>query len=154
MTRLLVNNAEQRQPDHVDGTHIELFGRAPEDPEQRLRVTVTGFRPYFYAREDAVREQEDRLLAQESVAEVEYGDFESLSGDDLTKIYPPKPQDTRDARTHFEETWAADVPFTNRFRIDTGLCAYCEVPDGAFDGDHATIHYRELTPLVPPSSED
>lgn len=144
--RILINSIEQEQPQHSDEVLIKLFGRRPESPDERIEVTVSGFRPYFYAPEDVTRHSETFLLEQESIEEIEYGDYESLGGDSLAKIYPPYPQDTRDARSYFEDTWEADVPFTRRFRIDTGIRAYAEVPEPDGDSHEVECHVDDVTP--------
>lgn len=150
MVELLVNCIEQSQPNERDDTLIKLYGRSPDAPDERKVVTAFGFRPYFYVREEEVKEVEDFLLGQDCINEIEYGDFDGFKGADLAKIYVPYPQDTRDARDLFSDHWNADVPFTRRFLIDTEIRAYVEVPDEAFDGNEADIDYREITVLQPP----
>lgn len=154
MVRLLVNNVEQVQPDNRDDTIIKLFARSAGNSADRVEVSVFGFDPYFYALEEEVERNEDFLLSQESVQRIEYGGHGSLSGDDLAKIYPPYPQDTRTARQLVDKTWAADVPFTNRFRIDTEIRDIIEIPDSCEETGVYECHWREIEPVVPPSSED
>lgn len=150
MVKLLVNNIEQNQPDHRNDTVIKLYGRSPQNPSERVPVKAFGFDPYFYVREAEAEPQEDFLLEQDCIREIECGDHESLSGDSLAKIYPPYPQDTRNARELFDDTWEADVPFTRRFLIDTGIRAYIEVPDSCEEPDGYECHCSEITALQPP----
>jgi len=152
MVRLLVNNTEQAQPQDRNDTVIILYGRNPEAPEARYQVKVFNFAPYFYAPETEVAENEAFLLEQESVREIEYPDAEPfLAGERLAKIYPRYPQDTRDARELVSDAHAADVPFTNRFRIDTGIRDVVEVPDPPEGEQVIECDWREVSPVIPES---
>jgi DNA polymerase elongation subunit (family B) len=96
-----------------DGPHpvVHVFGRTREGKGRHIRVT--GFRPYFYAPNEEV---EDDVVEDERVTGTETG-FESIDGDDLTRIYTRIPADVgevRESYTHYE----ADILFPNRFRID------------------------------------
>ena len=96
-----------------DGPHpvVHVFGRTRGGEARHIRVT--GFRPYFYAPNE---ECEDDVLEDERVTGTETG-FESIDGDDLTRIYTRIPADVgevRESYTHYE----ADILFPNRFRID------------------------------------
>jgi len=153
MTYFLINSIEQVQPYGSDDTHIILFGRSPRDPSERVPIRAKGFRQYFYAKHEEVANDERWFLGQDSIEEIDYGDYESLKGTELARIYVPQPQDTRDARDLFSKTWAADVPFTNRFRIDTEIRAYIDVPtpDGWEPGDgEIECNWREIDPVVAP----
>lgn len=143
--RCLVNNTEQEQPDDRDDTLIKLFGRTSEEPDEVQEITVQGFDPYCYGEESEVREKENQLLAQDCVDRIEYGDFDAFPDDqDLAKIYTPKPQDVPSVKDFLTETWNADVPFTNRFRVDTGIRDVVEVPDDAGQNGQYRVHWREL----------
>lgn len=142
MKRLLINNTESRQPKERNDTLIELFGRDSEG--ELYPVTVVGFDPHFYAPADEVEEKEQYLLGNESIRRIEYGDFEALDGTKLSKVYTPYPQDVRDAREHFDDHYSADVPFTRRFRIDSGVRAVVEVPDPEGDDNHIECHWKEV----------
>lgn len=150
MVKLLINCAEQMQPRDRDDTLIKLFGR---DSESELyEVTVYGFDPHFYALTEEVRDQENALLGQSCIRRVEYGDYEGMDGEDLARVVTPKPQDVRDAREFFSEHWSADVAFTNRFRVDTGLRAVADFPSVTTGDHHIECHWQEIEPVVPPSS--
>jgi len=146
-TDLLITNVEQRQPDYLDGTEIILFGRKGGAPGERQKVVVRGFTPHFYAPAEAVREREQELLSMDCISGLGDEVVESLTGEETIRVETPYPQDTPTAREQFDTTWEADVPFTNRFRVDAGIFAYVQVPDAAFDGETATVHWRELDPL-------
>lgn len=142
--KLLVNNVEQNQSYDGELT-IHLYGRTGENPNRCVEVTVHGFRPYFYAPEEQVEEEENFILGTDSVVEVQYGDYQALGGTPLARVYTPTPQDVHEAKHLFDETWEADVPFTDRFRIDSGMRAYVEVPD-------TECHWQEVVTLRPPGS--
>ena len=94
-----------------DGPHpvVHVFGRT-EDGEFR-HVRVTGFRPYFYAPTEEVDEAEDERITGTQTG------YESIEGDELTRLYtriPPDVSEVRESYTHYE----ADILFPDRFRID------------------------------------
>lgn len=150
MTRLLINSTEQVQPKHLDSPLIKLFGR--DENDDLYEVTVEGFDPHFYAPSNEVEEQENALLGQESISRIEYGDYEGMDGTALTKIVTPQPQDIRDARDFFTEHYSADVPFTNRFRVDTELRAVADFPEPPDGESEITCHWQEIKPVQPGSS--
>ena len=152
MLRILVNNTEQIQPQDRNDTIIILYGRNPDSPEVRYKVRVLNFDPYFYAEEEEVSEKEAFLLEQECIREIEYPVADPfLKGGPLAKIYPRYPQDTREARELVDEAWAADVPFTNRFRIDAGVRDVIEVPDPPAGERVIECDWREISPVIPES---
>jgi DNA polymerase I len=155
MTELLLTHVDESQPYDSTETRLHLYGRDVENPLQRREVVVTGFRPYFYVRAEEAKADEDWLLGQDCISVIDYGaDEQPFGGDEeLAKVYVPYPQDARDARELFDRTWNADVPFTNRFLIDTGIEAYVEVPEHAIGEDSRTVDYSEIEPLATPSSE-
>lgn len=149
-TQLLINNIEQQQPQHRNDTVIKLFGRSPENPEDVVPVTVRGFGPYFYGRESEVRRKEDFLLEQEAIREIEYDiEIDGLKDESLARVRTRKPQHVSEMKQLLDDTWAADVPFTNRFRIDTGLRAYAQVPDPDENGE-VECTWDEVEPVVAP----
>jgi DNA polymerase elongation subunit (family B) len=153
--RLLVNNIEQVQPDHRNDTVIVLFGRSAENPAQTYRVNAYNKDPYFYVREQEARDNEDFLLSQECIRRIEHGVSEDAFIEDtqLSRVFPPYPQQTREARDLFDKHWNADVPFTNRFRIDSGLEDVVEVPEPTDEGSTTVeCHWREIEPVVPADS--
>lgn len=150
--KLLVQNTEQVQPDGVAGTNIVLYCRNGENPDESKTVIAEGFRPYFYVDAD---EAEPADTAIDTIEEIDFDtDIDGFNHGDVAKVYTPYPQDVPDAKEYYRNHFAADVPFTNRFRIDTGIEAYIEVPDDAFDGSVARVNWQEIETVVPPSSED
>ena len=148
---LLINNTEQIQPADRNDTIIVLYGRNPREPEIRYEIRALNFSPYFYAPGDEVSENEDFLLEQECIRRIEYPEAEAFLKDTtLAKIYPRYPQDTREARELVPDAHAADVPFTNRFRIDTGIRDVVEVPDPP-DGERVIrCDWHEVEPVEEP----
>jgi DNA polymerase I len=149
--RLLINNTEQRQQQDRDDTEVVLFGRAASDPTERYMVVCRNFEPYLYGRADDVREKETYLLEQDVVREIEYDvEYDGfLNHEELARIYTAKPQHVPQVKDLLDESWNADVPFTNRFRIDTGLRAYADVPDPDDGQREITCDYREIDPVEP-----
>ena len=111
---------------------IHIFGR---DREKTARhVQVTGFRPYLYV----PQHQADSGPLPVNVTPEEGKTYRSIRGEPLTRLYTVRPGDVRDIRerfTHFE----ADIPFTTRFMIDTGLTGGVHVPA-------LTASYQEISP--------
>lgn len=153
-TTLLVNQVEQIQPNKRNDTVIVLYCRKPEKPGERFRVNVYGFDPYFYT--DRLQPDEvGYALQNESIKEIERVVDESAFPEDreLSRVYTQKPQDVRQARELFDQTYAADVPFTNRFRIDTGVRDVIEIPDPpSDDASEIDVSHREIEPVVVASS--
>jgi len=111
---------------------IHIFGR---DREKTARhVQVTGFRPYFYV----PHYQAGTGSLPVNVTPDEGQTYRSIRGEPLSRLYTVRPGDVRDIRerfTHFE----ADIPFTTRFMIDTGLTGGVHVPA-------LTASYEEISP--------
>ncbi len=97
-----------------DGTIIHIFGR--EESGKAHQIIVTGFRPYFYAPEDEVKNKRLPEGAEADFSE----NYISIRGDKLARIYTPRPGDVREMRESFRH-YEADIPFATRFMIDTGL---------------------------------
>lgn len=111
---------------------IHIFGR---DIQKTARhIQVTGFRPYFYV----PQYQADTGSHPVNVTPEQGKTYLSIRGEPLRRLYTVRPGDVRDIReryTHFE----ADIPFTTRFMIDTGLTGGVLVPA-------ETAQYHELSP--------
>jgi len=117
------------QVEYTTGTEcpvIHIFGR---DREKRARhVQVTGFRPYFYVPQHQAAAGSLPVNATPEEGKT----YRSIRGEPLSRIYTVRPGDVRDIRerfTHFE----ADIPFTTRFMIDTGLTGGIEIPADTAD---------------------
>ena len=77
------------------------------------------FRPYFYVSVD-----EPNIphypVSKYARGEFEYeeGDWTSLDGTKLKRVYVQKSFDIHKARQHFSKTYEADVPYTFRYAVD------------------------------------
>ncbi|MBN2734138.1 MAG: DNA polymerase [Methanomicrobiaceae archaeon] len=110
--KLAINQVEYSNS--PQGTIIHIFGRG-ESGESR-QIVVTGFRPYFYAPAEEVK----KIRVPEG-AEADFSEhYKSIHGEELAKIFTPKPGDVRDMRESYRH-YEADIPFATRFMIDTGL---------------------------------
>jgi len=113
---------------------IHIFGR--DTAGSAVRIDVTGFRPYFYAR--AVNVDGVSHPAQ---VDVEAGTrYRSIQGDELRRLYTRRPSDVRDVRDRYAPHYEADILFPTRFVIDTGLTGGVESPG-------VTVDYRQLCPV-------
>lgn len=122
--KLAINQVEYSNS--PEGTIIHIFGR--EESGDAHQIIVTGFRPYFYT---TAKEAKTRRIPDGTEAEFS-NKFVSIRGEELTRIYTPKPGDVRDMRegfTHFE----ADIPFATRFMIDMGLTGGIFTPSEIVD---------------------
>jgi len=116
-----------------DGAIIHVFGRTPSGDATHLQVT--GFRPYFYIPAEYV----DRGPVVQQITVDHEHKFKSIHGEALRRVYVRSPSDMRmlrDRYHHFE----ADIPFTSRFLIDSGITGGVESPDTEF------VDYRDLIP--------
>jgi DNA polymerase I len=111
---------------------IHIFGR---DREKTARhVQVTGFRPYFYV----PHHQATASSLPVNVTLDEGKTYLSIRGEVISRLYTVRPGDVRDIRERFAHL-EADIPFTTRFMIDTGLTGGIHVPA-------LTAAYREISP--------
>jgi DNA polymerase I len=115
-----------------------------QDGEQTW-VEVEGHRPSFYIHADAYSK---RVKNHDWVANVD-GGYESIHGHDLAKVETTLPwhvggkQDKKGLREYFEDTWEADVFYTSRFLIDTGIKTHMSVDlDATWDGQSVQGDYR------------
>ena len=114
------------------GPLIHIFGR--DEKGNGVHIEITGFRPYFYA----PTVQVDGMM-QPTIVEVEKDIiYTSIKGVQLRRLYTEKPTDVRDIRDRYEH-FEADIPFTTRFMIDTGITGGILVPELHTD-------YREILP--------
>ena len=77
------------------------------------------FRPYFYVSVDEPNIP-NYPVSKYARGEFEYeeGDWTSLDGTKLKRVYVQKSYDISKARQHFSKTYEADVPFTFRYAVD------------------------------------
>jgi DNA polymerase elongation subunit (family B) len=91
-----------------DGSKIILVLR---DLNLKKRIVeVVDFKPYFYV-------------------EDEKGDYVSIYGNRLRKVYASDPSEVPSLREKYGKHYEADIPYTRRFMIDTNISDYVEIPD-------------------------
>lgn len=106
---------------YVNNTgNIELKWRDSERSIQRR--TVENFRPHFFIRAMGNRprtyEIKQNGIRLRIPFEYEEGEYRTLEGHQLVKVYVEKPNDMRDAKKVFSQTFEADVPIHYRYCID------------------------------------
>lgn len=100
-----------------DGQIIHIFGRDKDRNSVNLRVT--GFRPYFYAPVEEVESIGPGMMPEG--LEIEKNKtYLSIMGKNLRRLYAPSPTEVGRLREHFTH-FEADIPFSTRFMIDSGL---------------------------------
>jgi DNA polymerase I len=70
---------------------------------------------------------------------------ETLYGEPLARITTVQPNNVAELRDFFDETWEADVFFTNRFLIESGIKRGFEIPAGK-----SRVSFDEINPIEPP----
>ncbi|WP_224269786.1 DNA-directed DNA polymerase [Haloprofundus salinisoli] len=116
---------------------VHVFGRTPDnDP---MHVRVLGFEPYFYAPTETLT---DELLARDSILRTEAG-YESIRGEELTKIVGRTPRDVGQMRDEFDH-FEADILFPNRFLIDKDINGGIRVPDRRLDDNVLQVAHGEV----------
>jgi DNA polymerase I len=123
---------------------VHVFGRRPvedgTDPALE-HVRVRGFRPYFYAPTaslSAADLEDDRITGHEA-------GYESIRGDDLTRIYGRTPRDVGAIRDEFDH-YEADILFPNRLLIDKGIRGGVRVPERRDEDGSLVVDHEELRP--------
>jgi DNA polymerase I len=129
---------------------VELFCR--DNDGNRRVIEVEGFYPFFFVTEDEYRSNEndiftesmirsvtarsgitsDRNRRNSALTETQHPPRKTLDGTNLVKIETVVPSHVADLKESgvFDETYEADVFFTNRFLIETGIKLGVEVPKG------------------------
>ncbi|GAA0659656.1 DNA-directed DNA polymerase [Salarchaeum japonicum] len=120
---------------------IHVFGRREDDTPEHVRVH--GFRPYFYTPTDSLSEgdlQDDVITGSED-------GYESIRGEELTKVFGRTPRDVGQIRDRFEH-YEADILFPNRFLIDKDVNSGLRVPERRAEEDGALVaHHGEVEPV-------
>jgi DNA polymerase I len=149
----------------VDEPIVELFCR--DSAGTRRRIDVEGFYPSFYITEDEFTERSDDLLTDHQIRHIEVREAilseemalngaiepvgsaprERLDGTKCVRIYAVKPSQVAKLRDTFDWHGEADVFFTNRFLIDSGIDRGLTAPRGK-----QRVDVSEIEPL--PSGEE
>ena len=120
---------------------VHIFGRTTEN--ERRHVRILGFEPYFYAPTDTI---DDSLVDKPEITRTESG-YESIRGEELTKICTRTPRDVgaiRDEFDHFE----ADILFPNRLLIDKDIKSGIRVPERTLSQDGPMqVPHTEIEPV-------
>ncbi|ELZ84128.1 DNA polymerase B exonuclease [Haloferax larsenii JCM 13917] len=119
---------------------IHIFGRTAEDdtPEH---IRVLGFEPYFYAPTESL---DDDLLDKDVITRTEDG-YESIRGEELTRIHTRTPRDVGQIRDEFDH-YEADILFPNRLLIDKDIKSGVRVPDRRLDDGSIQVPHQEVEP--------
>lgn len=118
---------------------IHIFGRRADDETEHVRVL--GFRPYFYAPTDSL---DDDDLDKDVITGSEDG-YESIRGEELTKIFGRTPRDVGQIRDEFDH-YEADILFPNRLLIDKDIKGGVSVPERRLDDGTIQIPHQEVAP--------
>jgi DNA polymerase elongation subunit (family B) len=116
---------------------VHLFGRTADDTVEHVRVL--GFEPYFYAPTASL---DDELLDKDVITRTEDG-FESIRGEELTKICTKTPRDVGNIRDEFDH-FEADILFPNRFLIDKDIGSGVRVPARRLDDGTIQLKHDEV----------
>jgi DNA polymerase elongation subunit (family B) len=119
---------------------VHVFGRTRDDETEHVRVL--GFEPYFYAPTDTL---DDELLDEEVITRTEEG-YESIRGEELTKICTQTPRDVGQIRDQFEH-YEADILFPNRLLIDKDIESGICVPARRLDDGSIQVPHDEVVPI-------
>ncbi|QOS11015.1 DNA polymerase elongation subunit [Haloferax sp. Atlit-6N] len=120
---------------------IHIFGRTADDETEHVRVL--GFRPYFYAPTDSL---DDDALDKDVITGTEDG-YESIRGEELTKIYGRTPRDVGQIRDEFDH-YEADILFPNRLLIDKDIKSGVRVPERRLDDGSIQVPHQEVAPAA------
>ncbi|GKZ12158.1 DNA-directed DNA polymerase [Haladaptatus sp. T7] len=116
---------------------IHVFGRTPDDEQEH--VQVVGFRPYFYAPTETLN---DGKLNDGRITGSEEG-YESIRGEQLTKIFGRTPRDVGNIRDEFEH-FEADILFPNRFLIDKDIKSGIRLPERRREDGTIVVQENEV----------
>ena len=95
--------------------------------------SVEGFRPYFGVARDCVDSEDVAALdADHRVVDVSVAERTGIRGGEsdveVLKVTTVKPYHVRQLRDEFSTTYEDSLPFPQRFLVDRGVRAYCEIP--------------------------
>jgi len=133
-----------------------LFGRLQDGAYRHIQIT--GHKPSFLIREDDFSR---RIKNHHLVRRVE-GAYQSINGESLLRLYTDIPtnisgdDETKGLREYFQTTWEADVFYTTRFLIDTGIKTHVRynVADGYTNpqmGADYQFDVADITPVTDPN---
>lgn len=166
---------------------VKLVTRTAD--RKRRVIDVHGFRPYFYIEASEFITNVEDVATERRVIGVEvptddvagpvkngmesacdaYDHIVPMPEDNrrqtlhdgaLVRVYTREPEHVGTIRDHFDTTYEADVPFTERFKVDVGIDLGVEVPANTDEvryenwngGDHAN-RTQEISSVAPPEVE-
>ena len=123
---------------------IHIFGRRADGTAEHVRVL--GFEPYFYVPTaslsgDPVEEHDVIIDSRET--DHEGNAFESIRGEQLTKLIGRTPRDVGQIRDEFDHH-EADILFPNRFLIDKGINGGVRVSERRLETDSLQVPHTEV----------
>ena len=89
------------------------------------RVDVQGFQPYFYIEADPDEVLE--LMKDPRVVDIKEG-YRTIDNREVYRVVTRTPSDVKDLRENYRH-YEADILFTTRFMVDTGIKSGIMVPD-------------------------
>ncbi|QSG06334.1 DNA-directed DNA polymerase [Halapricum desulfuricans] len=155
MIELLITNVEAVTNDDTNTTEIHLFGRDTEGTRQA--VTIHGFEPYFYTDTEYVLDREREYLGDEGVVSINHETTFSPFGEDrdVSQIVVESPKMIKRAASLFPTHYEADVRPVQRFRIDTGLKDWVQVPIDTRPGMQSPpVDIEDVKPIEAPVEID
>ncbi len=116
---------------------MHVFGRDRNGDAYHVRVYE--FRPYFYTPTATLTDED---LSDSRITGSEDG-YESIRGEQLTKIFGQTPRDVGNIRDRFDH-YEADILFPNRLLIDKGITSGIRIPDRRGEDEALTVHHEEV----------
>jgi len=116
---------------------IVLLGRR-EDNGQKVMVYINDFCPYFYVLEN------DKHVTGPDILGYETGNWHSIDGRKLKKVYVKSHNVVPKVRKLFKETFEADVVYSLRARIDMGIREGFEIPDELLKGNPISVSWKQV----------
>ena len=123
-------------PFWTDTGHIAVRFYGWNSEGEQDSVEVTGLKPEFYIPRDQYEQEQQALNTHSKVTDIDHG-HDGLFGEDLTRLQFRSVGPRRDLADRFDQTYEADVWYTEFARIQLGLytglrapsrrCEYTEV---------------------------
>ena len=104
-----------------DGNKVKLYVRTKNG---KVKIHVDDFYPYFY------------------VPDVN-GEYVAIDGTRVKRVYCEDPSRVPELRSKYKVHYEADIPYTRRFLVDTGIKNYLEAPS-------LYTSYKHVKPINPP----
>lgn len=125
---------------------VFVCGRAENG--ESVTVRVSGYRPYFKATQDSIRgspEDDARVVGVDST-EGTGEPMHDLHGNRVSRIFTKRPGQVSNVRESYEHR-EADVPFSNRFKIDAGIRSGVRVHGRWIDESMFGVELNESHPV-------